>query len=223
MRLSHLSVFLKKALSEPLPGTDVQWEMASSDRRVKDFPRIRHEDSRLAAVMIMLYPLNKEITVLFMQRPVYNGVHSGQISFPGGKMENQDANLTQTAVRETCEETGVCGKEIEILGTLTPLFIPVSNIEVTPVIGCLRSQPVFTPSRDEVVSLIEAPLDFFINPDIIKEKPMQIRDEMLDVKYYDYKGNIIWGATAMILHELLVILDDLDVGALRPNPLNLKL
>lgn len=212
MELNSVVSFLKKALKQQLPGTDVQWEMASSDRQIEDYPRVKRHDSRLAAVMILLYPINGKLSTLFMQRPVYNGVHSGQISFPGGKLEKEDHDLTQTVIREMCEETGVCDKEIEILGSLTPLFIPVSNIEVTPFVACLKSQPVFIPSKDEVDSLIEIPLEFFFNHSIIKEKPMQIRDEMLDVKYYDYEGNVIWGATAMILNELLVIISRLPAS-----------
>ncbi len=127
MELNSVVSFLKNALKQKLPGTDVQWEMASSDRRMLDYPRVKRDDSRLAAVMILLYPKDEKVMCLFMQRPQYNGVHSGQISFPGGKMEDSDKNLTQTAVRETCEETGVCDKDISIIGKLTPLFIPVSN------------------------------------------------------------------------------------------------
>ncbi|MDX2415053.1 MAG: CoA pyrophosphatase [Bacteroidales bacterium] len=210
MELIHIVSFLEKALLHPLPGTDVQWEMASSDRRMLDYPRVKRDDSRLAAVMILLYPKDGKVMCLFMQRPQYDGVHSGQISFPGGKMEDSDKNLTQTAVRETCEETGVCGKDISIIGKLTALFIPVSNIEVSPVVAYMNSEPVFTPNDEEVVSLIEAPLEFFLDPSIIKEKPMLVRDEQLNVKYYDFEGSVIWGATAMILNELLVILKGLE-------------
>ncbi|MDX2413820.1 MAG: hypothetical protein QNK33_01395, partial [Bacteroidales bacterium] len=91
------------------------------------------------------------------------------------------------------------------------LFILVSNIEVSPVVAYMNSEPVFTPNDEEVVSLIEAPLEFFLDPSIIKEKPMLVRDEQLNVKYYDFEGNVIWGATAMILNELLVILKERPV------------
>ncbi len=197
---------LRAALRKTLPGTDVQWQMASSDRLISDFPRQKKDDSKLAAVLILLYPVNDEIHTLFIQRPVYKGVHSGQISFPGGKMEKGDANLTHTAVRETCEEIGICDQELDILGTITPLFIPVSNTEVSPIVAFCMTQPSFKPDRYEVVSVIEARLADFFNDDIVKYKSMMVRDKELDVKYYDYKGKVIWGATAMILHELLVIM-----------------
>ncbi len=180
--------------------------MASSDRMIKNFPRSRRGDSKLAAVLILLYPVDDTIYTLFIRRPEYNGVHSGQISFPGGKKEKGDSNITDTALRETCEEIGICDEELIILGTLTPLFIPVSNIEVTPVVASCIKRPYIKPDREEVVFVIEARLSDFLKDNIVKERPMAVRGETLDVKYYDYKGHIIWGATAMILHELLVVM-----------------
>ncbi|MBN1388316.1 MAG: CoA pyrophosphatase [Bacteroidales bacterium] len=198
---------LQAALGKDLPGTDVQWEMASSDRMIKNFPRKKSSDSKLAGILILLYPVDDTTYTLFIQRPEYNGVHSGQISFPGGKEEKGDPSITDTAIRETCEEIGICGEELIILGTLTPLFIPVSNIEVTPVVASCKKRPHIKPDRQEVVSVIEARLSYFFKDDIVKEKPMAVRGEKLDVKYYDYEGHIIWGATAMILHELLVVME----------------
>lgn len=198
---------LRKSLSLELPGTDVQWEMASSDRRIDDFPRKAQADTRQGAVMILLYPHLSRLWTLFIQRPVYNGVHSGQISFPGGKREMDDSNLTETALRETQEETGIHRNDINVLGTLTPLYIPVSNIEVTPVVGFIPDRPLFTPQKSEVAGLIEAELEFFRGTSGIREKEMEIRDTSLSVRYYDYKGHVIWGATAMILYELMVIIE----------------
>lgn len=206
MNLYKFTSNLKAALKKPLPGTNVQWEMASSDRMTRNFPRKKRSDSKLAGVLVLLYPVNDTIYTLFIQRPEYDGVHSGQISFPGGKREKGDHSLTDTAVRETCEEIGICDEEFTILGTLTPLFIPVSNIEVNPVVAFCSKRPDFSPDRKEVVSVIEARLADFFSDNIVKEKSMLIRNEALDVKYYDYNGHVIWGATAMMLHELLVVI-----------------
>jgi 8-oxo-dGTP pyrophosphatase MutT (NUDIX family) len=197
---------LKIEISKGLPGTDVQWAMASSDRMVKGFPRFPGKDSKAAAVMILLYPKDDLIHTVFIQRPSYDGVHGGQISFPGGKKEPSDPDLIHTAIREASEETGVNSSEINVINTLTPLFIPVSNIIVTPVAGWMERQPVFECQEDEVVFIIEADIRTLIDPSIIKTKPLEIRGEMLDIKYFDYKNNVIWGATAMILHELFTIL-----------------
>jgi len=126
---------LKTEIQKGLPGTEVQWQMASSDRMIKNYPRSPGKDARNAAVLILLYPLKGSIYTVFMQRPEYEGIHSGQISFPGGKVEPADDNIIQTAIREANEETGVDPEKISVINTLTPLFIPVSNILVTPVVG----------------------------------------------------------------------------------------
>lgn len=197
---------LKTEIQKGLPGTDVQWEMASSDRMVKDFPRHPGKDARLASVLILLYPNNGSIFTVFMQRPDYDGVHSGQISFPGGKKEPSDNSAVETAIREANEETGVDPFRISVIGTLTPLFIPVSNNLVTPVVGWIDTRPAFKHQPEEVVFLFEADLNKLLDPSLVRIKPFDIRGEMLEVKYFNYEGNTIWGATAMILHELLVIL-----------------
>jgi 8-oxo-dGTP pyrophosphatase MutT (NUDIX family) len=203
MITSDFIASLKLEIQKGLPGTDVQWQMASSDRFVKDFPRFPGKDARDASVLILLYPHNGSIYTVFMQRPDYNGVHGGQISFPGGKKESDDENTIQTAIREAWEETGVNPSIVNIIGTLTPLFIPVSNMLVTPVIGWTNGKPSFKHKPEEVLFLIEADVKKLLDPSIVKFKPFEIRDEILDIKYYDYEGNTIWGATAMILHELL--------------------
>ncbi len=201
---------LKTEILKGLPGSDVQWQMASSDRFIKNFPRFPGNDARTAAVLILLFPENRSIHTVFMQRPEYTGIHSGQISFPGGKKEPDDENVVQTALREAFEETGIDPKKVNIIGTLTPLFIPVSNMIVTPVTGWIDEKPSFSLKAEEVLFLINADLKRLLNPSTIKRKPMEIRGEMVDIKYFDYDGNIIWGATAMILNELLMIIKNLD-------------
>jgi 8-oxo-dGTP pyrophosphatase MutT (NUDIX family) len=204
--MQHFADRLKKEIANGLPGTEVQWQMASSDRMVRNFPRIPGKDAREASVLILLYPFNDSICTVLMQRPAYNGVHGGQISFPGGKQEPSDENAIDTALREAQEETGIKPEEIRILGTLTPLFIPVSNTLVTPAVAWTSQRPAFRRKPDEVVFLFDAEIKRFYDPSIVKKKPVKIGEEMINVKYYDYEGNMIWGATAMIIHELLVIL-----------------
>ena len=197
---------LKTEILKGLPGTDAQWQMASSDRFIKNFPRFPGKDARVAAVLILLYPNNGSTCTVLMQRPDYNGVHGGQISFPGGKQETEDADVIQTALREVHEETGVDPSKVSIIGILTPLFIPISNMIVTPVAGWLNEVPLYNIKSDEVVFLFEADLKKILDPSLVKSKPFEIRGEKVEIKYYDYNGNSIWGATAMILHELLIII-----------------
>jgi len=197
---------VKNEILKGLPGTEVQWQMASSDRMARNFPKTPGKDARAASVLILIYPYKESLHTVFMQRPDYDGVHGGQISFPGGKQEPSDENAISTAVREAMEETGINPEEITVVGTLTPLFIPVSNILVTPVVACTDKKPDFTHQIEEVVFLFDADIRRFFYPSIIKTRPVKIGSETLDVKYYDYDGHMIWGATAMIFHELLVIL-----------------
>jgi 8-oxo-dGTP pyrophosphatase MutT (NUDIX family) len=197
---------LKNEILRGLPGTDVQWQMASSDRMIRNFPRTPGKDARAASVLILLYPRNGSIYTLFMQRPDYNGVHGGQISFPGGKQEPSDRDSIQTALREAEEETGVDPGLVTVLGTLTPLFIPVSNTIVTPVVAWTDEKPAFIRQEEEVVYLFDADIRRFYDPAIIKTRPLQVGPETINVKYFDYEGNMIWGATSMILYELLVII-----------------
>jgi len=194
-----------------LPGTEIQWQMASSDRMIRDFPRSPGNDARVAAVLILLYPHNGSVFTVLMQRHDYNGVHGGQISLPGGKQEPQDKDVIQTALREAFEETGVDPERINVIGTLTPLFIQVSNMIVTPVVGWAKERPVFTHQQEEVVFLFDADIKKLLEPDIVKTKQMEIRGEMIDVRYFDYEGHVIWGATAMILHELLTIIRKIEI------------
>lgn len=196
-----------------LPGTEVQWEMASSDRLIRGFPRIPRSDSASAAVLILLYPAGNEIHTLFIQRPDYDGVHGGQISFPGGKREKGDSDLIFTALREASEETGIIPSQVNITGILTPLYIPVSNIVVTPVVAWTGQMPLLLPDSKEVVFIIEAPLKSFLDETRVKIKPFEIRGEMINIRYFDFEGHVIWGATAMMLHELLEILRRSNLSA----------
>lgn len=197
---------LRKAFENGLPGEDVQWEMASSDRLVRDFPRKPRNDSAEAAVLILLYRYGDRLCTVFIKRPDYKGIHGGQISFPGGKREKKDSSPEETALRETSEETGLPAGKIKIIGRLTPLFIHVSNINVIPFAGWFDGTPLFSPQKSEVDFLIEADLDRFIPEPLIKEGVFDVRGEKINIRYFDYMGHIIWGATAMIFNELLAII-----------------
>jgi 8-oxo-dGTP pyrophosphatase MutT (NUDIX family) len=210
--MNRFPELLKAELQKPLPGIEVQLQMAPPDRSLKDFPRVPLEDASIAAVLIILYQHNDSVYTVFIQRPDYEGVHSGQISFPGGRREMKDTDIIKTALREANEEVGVDLFRISVIGTLTPLFIPVSKTIVTPVVGWTNNRPEFKIQEDEVVYLIEGDLKKFLNPSIIKIERFEIRGEMRDIKYFDYDGHVIWGATAMILNELLTIISKSNIS-----------
>src|SRR5664279_2046897 len=187
--MNTFAIRLKNEIQKGLPGTEVQWQMSSRDRLLQNFTMFPGEDARIAAVLILLYPVNDSVHTVFMQRPEYDGIHGGQISFPGGKKEPEDDTVIQTALRETWEEIGADPSEIAIIGTLTPLFIPVSNMLVTPVVGWLNEKPSFDYRSEEVSYLINAELKLFLDTSIVKSRPLEIRGEMVTIKYFDYEGN----------------------------------
>jgi 8-oxo-dGTP pyrophosphatase MutT (NUDIX family) len=192
---------LRKALLSELPGSKAHLKMMPEGRNL--FPPVGNAQD--AAVMILFYWFESDWHTILIQRTEYDGAHSGQISFPGGKSDYADADLLQTALRETEEEIGINPGEIKYAGKLTPLFIPVSNMQVHPFVGYLNTRPRYIPDSKEVDSVIDVPLKALLNPDNIKQKAWIIRGTEVTVPYSQVNGNEIWGATAMILAEFLEI------------------
>ena len=155
-----------------------------------------------AAVMALLYPSGREPHLVFIKRNAYDGPHSAQISFPGGAREKGDPSLQHTAIRETREELGINGK-MEVLGSLTPLYIPVSNFMVYPFVGCMSEAPVFDPDPSEVQYVVEASMETLLDP-MNRDSETLFHHEMhIQAPFYRVGKEKIWGATAMILSELL--------------------
>jgi 8-oxo-dGTP pyrophosphatase MutT (NUDIX family) len=162
-----------------------------------------------AGVLLLLYPNEKELFTVLMKRPEYLGAHSGQISFPGGKFEPADETIVNTALRETEEEIGVATSTIQVLGTLTPLYIPVSEFEVNPVVGFIHNTPRFIADPKEVKYIIEVSLDNLLNPAMKEEKQYTSGEYSGTVPYFNIRGNHVWGATAMILNEFLEMIGEM--------------
>jgi len=191
---------LIEALSGSLPGASAHRKMAPEFRG--DF---QHSDSvRNAAVMILIFPYPNQLHTVFIKRNEYPGPHSAQISFPGGIFELNDENLRTTALRETIEETGI-KKEIEVLGSLTPLFIPVSNFCVTPFIGWVNKKPEFDPDPSEVQYLIEVPIAKIFDKRIKHAEIIKGHEIEFMAPYYKLNNEKIWGATAMMLSEFIEV------------------
>jgi 8-oxo-dGTP pyrophosphatase MutT (NUDIX family) len=167
-----------------------------------------NEQTRRSAVLILFYPSNNEIYVPLILRPSYDGVHSAQVAFPGGKYEPTDENLIQTALREAQEEIGLKINNVKILGTLTELFIGPSNFKILPVIGYVLYKPDFRADKREVEKILETKLNDISNPAIIGSSEMLIRGEQAIVPHYEIDNHKIWGATAKMISELLFILKD---------------
>lgn len=166
------------------------------------------KNPRLSAVMALFYPKDEQLHVVLMKRPEYDGAHSGQVSFPGGKMEEFDADLEATALREAEEETGLDRNKIKVLGKLTDLYIPPSGFLVSPYVGALDETPVFSPDEREVAALIEMPVSMLLDDTIVQQKKIHIKSHnvYIDTPYFDVFGHVVWGATCMMLSELKEVL-----------------
>ena len=205
--LSEISKSLRQRLSLPLPGQEAQYKMANAERRM-NLSRVKIPvNPNQSAVLILLYQKNKSIKFPLIIRPVYDGVHSGQISLPGGRLDATDKNLQSTAIRETIEETGIFKKDIQILGKLSNLFIPPSNFLVTPYVGIHKNIPAFIPDSREVARIVEMDLEKIMNEKLIRQKKMKLSSGVsVLTPYFDLDGLTVWGATAMILSEFKSVL-----------------
>ena len=148
--------------------------------------------------------------MVFIKRNEYEGHHSAQVSFPGGAWENGDRTLQQTAIRETREELGISG-ELEILGSLTDLHIPVSNFLVTPCVGWMDETPLFKPDPTEVQYVIEAPLQSLLSSSNMEMELLVRHDLAIQAPCYKIGKEKIWGATAMMLSEILELASGLPL------------
>lgn len=199
---------LKVNLTFPLPGIVAQFEMAHAARE-KLLPNSADMGTyRPSAVLIVVYPNEmREPVFLLIERVKYNGHHSGQIALPGGKSDLSDIDLEATAMREFFEETG-SNATPEIIGKLTPIYIPVSKFIVHPFVAVLKSRPEFMISEREVKQLIEWPLKEFLSTLTIKQTIVEpMPGFRINTPYFDVNGKILWGATAMIMNELKVIIN----------------
>ncbi len=193
---------LREALAGDLPGSISHLRMASRVRRSEMKFKYNTEGAVPSSVLILLYPVDGRLHSVFILRQTYDGVHSGQVSFPGGRQEPADRDLVDTALREAAEEVNIDPSSVEVLGTLSEMYIPPSNFLVLPVVGYTATRPDFRPDTTEVAEIIESGLEFLFDETRKKETTLNIRGTVIDTPYYDVKDKIIWGATAMILSEL---------------------
>ncbi|MBS7256096.1 NUDIX hydrolase [Flavobacterium branchiicola] len=191
-----------------LPATFAHIKMAPKERiqELKNLD-VESKNPRIAAVMMLLYPKKGKTYLVLIVRNAYNGVHSSQIAFPGGKYENTDANFEETALRETHEEIGVAPEKIEIIKHFTPMYIPPSNFLVHPFLGISKEELSFYPDIREVAGIIELPLSVFLDDEIIIEATLSTSYAANAlVPAFNIQNHIVWGATAMILSELRDVL-----------------
>jgi 8-oxo-dGTP pyrophosphatase MutT (NUDIX family) len=193
---------LGNRLTQPLPGPAAHEIMRASPIG-NLLPQFEHKmPPRPGSVLILLYP-DQEDKILFplIQRPEYVGAHSGQVSLPGGKAEN-DEDAVATALREGEEEIGISSNQVKVIGKLSEFFVIPSNFLVTPVIGYIDSTPNLTPDPVEVDRILFGSVSELIKPDAIMHKEILAAGRFaMQAPYFDIEGQVVWGATAMMLNE----------------------
>lgn len=198
---------LRIAVVDPLPGSTAHAKMNPPHRPMEQRIPMPGDQVRESAVLILLWPESDQISTVFILRPEYDGIHSNQIAFPGGKYELEDQDFIATALREAHEEVGVIPASVIVIGKLSPLFIPVSKFVVNPIIGYTTSKPNFVPDPNEIKEIIPCHLFDFLDPDALMIQDIEIHGRILpNIPCYKIGERIIWGATAMIFSEFLEII-----------------
>ena len=205
MLFTKFKSLLSKVIHLPLPGIKAQKKMVPMFRSEELVKKpLDKKKVKESAVLLLFYPNDDEETCfVVIQRSIYNGVHSGQISLPGGKKELQDYTFWDTALREAKEEIGISYSEVEYIKTLSTFYIPPSNFIVFPFIGLINFKPLFQRDIKEVKKIIEIPLSKLLDHnnetvgDVITSYAGQV-----NVPLYLFDEVKVWGATATVLSEM---------------------
>lgn len=202
---------LENSLFNELPGRSAQQKLEPiSRKRFNPFPDPTRPP-RESAVLILIFPENDGLSTAFIKRNEYDGVHSGQVAFPGGKKELSDVSLSFTALREANEEIGINPEDVQIIGNLSIIYIPPSNFNVQPVIGWLPYTPKFLIDPSEVSMVFSVPLNEIMMEENIHKKTVTLGDgSNIEVPCYIFSNQIIWGATSMILREFIEVVHKAD-------------
>lgn len=203
--LQNYLTLLEASLAD-LPGEKAHLEMYPM--RAVTSEAIQTNDYRISAVMALIYSTQSQHRLILIERQHYNGNHSGQIGFPGGKAEPDDPDLHFTATRETYEEIGISLDSYRIAGKLSDVYIPVSKFLVHPYVGLMHGQPNFNIDPHEVRSVFDISLSDLLNPENLTRTRIQTGNgvTLKDVPAFIISDRIIWGATALMLNELRHIL-----------------
>lgn len=198
---------MEARLKKPLPGSSAQDQMTSRARLPLQSYLDKHPDYRTSAVMMLLYPVDGRVHTMIIKRPSYDGIHSGQLALPGGKMDEGDGQPVHTAIRETLEEVGVSVSIQDVIGELTSLYIPPSNFLVHPFVAWMKERPQFVPDSREVDKILEVPLGIFLDPLLKSRRRIHIgTNTFIDAPCYIVGEETLWGATAMMFSEMEAIL-----------------
>ncbi|MEZ4878555.1 MAG: CoA pyrophosphatase [Chitinophagales bacterium] len=208
--ISFCSAF-EASFKKQIPGKKGQQPLKPYLKISKNLPSPKGIHAKKAAVMALLIERQNEPHIVLIERSSYDGVHSKQIAFPGGKVEMNDASYLDAALRETKEEIGIEKQAITVIGSLTEVYVLASNFLVFPFVGYINQPVNYIKDTNEVNEILEIPISDFLQPKLIKEKQMKSAFGLnLMAPYYDIQNKIIWGATAMMLSEISFIVKNID-------------
>ena len=207
MNLNLFKVLTTKLKQNTLAG-EVAHSVMAPPYRIENIKSslITEMKPKMASVLLLLYPNEfGEMNFVLTRRREYNGMHSGQISFPGGKPDLLDNDLWATALRETHEEIGILSYEVKYIRSLSKLYVPPSNFLIVPFVGYLQSPYTFKPDPREVDAILEISLMDFISKESVLTKQLNSNSNSIVVPAYIFDKNEVWGATAMILSEFKML------------------
>tara|TARA_E500000178_G_scaffold294756_1_gene300235 strand:- start:811 stop:1431 length:621 start_codon:yes stop_codon:yes gene_type:complete len=189
---------LKLQLDQPLPGKDAQSIMMIEPKPI--FNNTNTIKVKLSAVLILLFFENDDWNFFLTKRSQNVNNHKGQISLPGGVHEENES-LQETAIRETEEEIGIPSEDIQLIGSLSPFYVPVSNFKISPFVGWMEKKPQVKAFDREVEKVFSISINKFILESTQKIKYDKLNGEMVKIPYFDIDNEMVWGATSIILSE----------------------
>lgn len=212
--------YLKERLQHELPYHDIRNERLNVDleemileaEKAAKVNFLKHPP-RLCSVLILLYKKNEEWYLPMILRPAHSRAHPNQMAFPGGKQEESDKDLIDTAIRETKEEIDVQVSRHQILGALTQMYIPPSNALVTPYIAYLENQPTYIPEAAEVAAVLDIPLSELRKPENKgTKKVIMANGAYINLPSFFSNGKEIWGGSARMIAEIIELLKEKEAG-----------
>lgn len=205
----QLLIRLASRLKEPLPGP-VAHEIMRAVPVGNTIPKFAHKTPpRPGSVLLLLYPDDNKVLFPLIKRPDYEGMHSGQISFPGGKAEPGE-DIIATALREGQEEIGIDQQSVNIIGKMSDFFVIPSNFMVTPIVGYVMEKPLLTPDPIEVARILHGDVESLLPDEVIRKKEITAaRSFQMMAPHFEIENEIVWGATAMMLNEFRTLLKEI--------------